>query len=213
MRTLRSVYRVVEFPACDGLLPVRDQCVVGEITATYFITIAFVALFGTCRRMSSPWPAAATMSRRSWRTRQLFHTDARVVQPFHTIVTMAALMRFATTNHRRWLAVAGLCAGLSSLFKCVGLYAVATAALFALFHEQQRIRSSFMADADHILPFLGGAFFIPLVMLTVAIVRNVQRTSRDVTVVAVCIGDVCLSRGDHPSNLAARHSRRSIRGD
>jgi hypothetical protein len=60
---------------------------------------------------------------------------------FATIAAAAALLRFAATERRRWLLVAGACAAVSFLFKSVGLYTVAAAALFAVFHEQERSKA------------------------------------------------------------------------
>jgi hypothetical protein len=48
----------------------------------------------------------------------------------------AALFRYIDVDRRRWLLLAGLCAGLSIVVKIVGLYFVAAVLLFFLFREQ-----------------------------------------------------------------------------
>ena len=55
---------------------------------------------------------------------------------FLATASIAALFRFLETQRARWLAVAGLLAGLSILVKIVGLYLVAATLLFLLFVEQ-----------------------------------------------------------------------------
>ncbi len=61
---------------------------------------------------------------------------------FFAVFGAAALLRFLETEHRRWLVLAGACGGLSLLVKVVGLYFVAAALLFLVFHEQGRSRPS-----------------------------------------------------------------------
>jgi Dolichyl-phosphate-mannose-protein mannosyltransferase len=50
--------------------------------------------------------------------------------------SLAALFRYLDTRRTTWLAVAGVCAGLSVLIKVVGLYLVAATLLFFAFMEQ-----------------------------------------------------------------------------
>ena len=54
----------------------------------------------------------------------------------------AGLLRFLDSGRRRWLFVAGLCAGISCLVKIVGLYFVAGTLLFLVFDEQATTRVS-----------------------------------------------------------------------
>ena len=57
---------------------------------------------------------------------------------FLATASIAALFRFLETQRARWLAVAGLLAGLSILIKIVGLYLVAATLFFFVFLEQSR---------------------------------------------------------------------------
>ncbi|HVO80646.1 MAG TPA: glycosyltransferase family 39 protein [Terriglobales bacterium] len=49
---------------------------------------------------------------------------------------LAALLRYLDTNSARWLFLAGLCGGISFVFKVSGLYFIASALLFFVFVEQ-----------------------------------------------------------------------------
>jgi hypothetical protein len=55
---------------------------------------------------------------------------------FFATFGMAALLRYVGVGKRRWLFLAGLCAGLSFLAKITAAYFVAAALLFFIFHEQ-----------------------------------------------------------------------------
>ncbi len=55
---------------------------------------------------------------------------------FFAVFGTAALLRYIDTRSRRWLFVAGVCAGLSIVVKVIGLYFVAAAILFFVFCEQ-----------------------------------------------------------------------------
>ena len=50
---------------------------------------------------------------------------------------IAAMLRFLDTGHIRWILLAGGFAGVSMLFKITGLYWLAAAILFLVYHEQQ----------------------------------------------------------------------------
>ena len=60
---------------------------------------------------------------------------------FFATFGLAAVLRFLDTNHRKWLFVAGLCCGISFLFKLSAIYFAAGVFLFFVFHEQENTRS------------------------------------------------------------------------
>ncbi len=105
-----------------------------------FCTIcAFVGLYAVCRCILDPWAATATTGVAFLAAvPNYFAPMPTWYNLFCLIAMIGALLRFAATEHRRWLVVAGAIAGLSFLFKSVGLYSVATAAMFVVFHEQRR---------------------------------------------------------------------------
>ena len=55
---------------------------------------------------------------------------------FFATFGLAALLRYVEVQSRHWLLVAGICGGISFLFKMTGLYFVAGALLFLVFREQ-----------------------------------------------------------------------------
>lgn len=60
---------------------------------------------------------------------------------FFATFGLAAVLRNLDTNHRKWLFVAGLCCGISFLFKLSGIYSAVGVLLFFVFHEQEITRS------------------------------------------------------------------------
>ena len=83
----------------------------------------------------------------------------------------AALMRFTETAHKRWIVGAGLLGGLSILVKIVGLYYVAAALLFFVWHEYQTARDHNPAGPGRV--YRGYAVFVTaaLVVFVVMLVR------------------------------------------
>lgn len=101
-------------------------------TALLVVSIPYVAaLYWIARRMASPMIAcvvAATCV--AWSLPNYF---APLPSWFNLILAVwgaAALLRYSETRRVRWLAGAGMCAGISVCFKIVGLYYLAAAALW-----------------------------------------------------------------------------------
>jgi hypothetical protein len=59
---------------------------------------------------------------------------------FFATFGLAATMRYLDTNARKWLFAAGLCCGISFLFKLSGIYFAAGVLLFLVFREQELAR-------------------------------------------------------------------------
>ncbi len=59
---------------------------------------------------------------------------------FFATFGLAAVLRYLDTNARKWLFVAGLCCGISFLFKLSGIYFAAGVLLFLVFREQELAR-------------------------------------------------------------------------
>lgn len=59
---------------------------------------------------------------------------------FLAVAAVAAAFRYLETRHRRWLAGAGACVGLSITIKVAGLYMLAALLLFAVHREQEMSR-------------------------------------------------------------------------
>jgi hypothetical protein len=60
---------------------------------------------------------------------------------FFATFGLAAALRYLETEHRRWLFIAGICGGVSILFKISGLYFVAGVLFFLLFRERLVLRT------------------------------------------------------------------------
>jgi hypothetical protein len=93
-----------------------------------------VAFFFLSSRLVSPWAAAGfTLLAVAWGIPNNSTPMPSWYNMFFATFGVAALFRAIETNRRAWLFVAGLCGGISFLFKLSGLYFVAGAALFLLF--------------------------------------------------------------------------------
>ena len=93
---------------------------------------------------------------------------------FFATFGLAAVLRYLDTDSRKWLFVAGLCCGISFLFKLSGIYFAAGVFLFFVFHEQEIARSDPGGQRPHAgfysaLVVLGLVGFLSALVL---IVRN-----------------------------------------
>jgi hypothetical protein len=101
--------------------------------------IAFLALYGLCRRVLPEWVSALTTAAAFLASLPNYFSPMPTwYNLFCTIFAVVAMLHYHDTQRLRWLAVAGACTGMSFLFKLVGIYFVAAAALFVIFAEQQR---------------------------------------------------------------------------
>jgi hypothetical protein len=95
------------------------------------------AVFSIAARFLAPAGAAAvTLLAVAWSLPNYPAAMPSWFNLFFATFGAAALLRFAETDRRRWLWVAGACAGLSCLAKIAGLYFLAAALLFLAFREQ-----------------------------------------------------------------------------
>lgn len=100
--------------------------------------IGFSVLYLLCRRIASPWIAAlASFAAFTASVPNYFSSMPTWYNLYCTLAGALAMSYYADTRRLRWVAVAGLCTGLSFLFKSVGLYFLPAAALFAVFIEQR----------------------------------------------------------------------------
>lgn len=87
---------------------------------------------------------------------------------FFTTWGVLALIRYTEGNKKRWLWIAGVCAGLSFLVKIAGLYFVAAALLFFVFRERTLTRFAGQKTGRKGLPyriFVTGGLVAFLVLL------------------------------------------------
>jgi 4-amino-4-deoxy-L-arabinose transferase-like glycosyltransferase len=106
-------------------------CFLGWIPALYFIA----------RRFASPFGAGAvTLLAVAWSVPNYPEAMPSWYNLFFATWGVLSLLRYTETEKRRWLWIAGLCAGLSILVKISGLYFIAGVLLFFLFREQSLAR-------------------------------------------------------------------------
>ena len=103
----------------------------------FLFFLPFVAaLYGIALRLVSPAVAAlVTLLCVAWSVPNYFASLPSWYNLFFATFGGLALIRHVETGRARWLFLAGLCAGVSVLFKIVGLYFVAAALFFLAFRE------------------------------------------------------------------------------
>ncbi len=164
----------------------------GWVPSVYFIA----------RRFAGPVAAAgATLLSVAWSVPNYPEAMPSWYNLFFATWGVLALIRFIESEKKRWLWIAGLCAGLSFLVKISGLYFIAAALLFFVFYELNLSRTApeakrpalgykFLASAALLLfasvvvglilkrPTFGEAFYfiLPNVSLVALLLRNLWRT-------------------------------------
>ncbi|HLM81365.1 MAG TPA: hypothetical protein VK302_12145 [Terriglobales bacterium] len=91
--------------------------------------------YAALRFVSMPVAGAVTLLAVAWSIPNYSAAMPSWYNLFFATFGLAALLRYIETQKRRWLLAAGLCGGISCLFKISGLYFVAGALLFLLFRE------------------------------------------------------------------------------
>jgi hypothetical protein len=106
----------------------------------YLFFLAWVpAFYYLASRFGAPWVAAAiTLLAVAWSVPNYTTAMPSWYNLFFATFGVAALFRHVETRRHRWLFIAGLCGGISFLFKLSGLYYVAGAGLFLLFPATNR---------------------------------------------------------------------------
>jgi len=104
----------------------------------FIFFVAWVpALFYIASRFVSPYTSAGlTLLAVAWSVPNYSAAVPSWYNLFFAVFGTAALLRYMETKTRRWIFLAGLCAGLSILVKIIGLYFVAAGILFFVFREQ-----------------------------------------------------------------------------
>ena len=96
------------------------------------------ALFYAAMRFASPLAAGiTTLIAVGWSLPNYTASLPSWYNLSFAVLGTAALLRFVDVRSRRWLFLAGLCAGVSFLMKLVGLYFVAAVLLYLVYHEQE----------------------------------------------------------------------------
>ncbi len=111
------------------------------VSMRYVLFLFFLAWvpafhYAGSRFVSAPVAAATTLLAVVWGLPNYAAAMPSWYNLFFATFGLAALLRYIEVQSRRWLVVAGICGGISVLFKMTGLYFVAGVLLFLLFREQ-----------------------------------------------------------------------------
>jgi len=125
------------------------------------------ALFGVARRFTAPSGAAAiTLLGVVWSLPNYAVAVPSWYNLFFATFGTLALLHYLETARARWLMAAGLCGGLSFLIKIAGLYYLAGALLFLVFHaharSRERLDPSETAPAYRLFVIAGLALFVAM---------------------------------------------------
>jgi hypothetical protein len=104
--------------------------------------------YAALRFVSMPVAGAVTLLAVAWSIPNYSAAMPSWYNLFFATFGLAALLRYIETRNRRWLLAAGLCGGISCLFKISGLYFVAGALLFLLFREVVVPRTKVMSRRE-----------------------------------------------------------------
>jgi hypothetical protein len=102
-------------------------CFVAWVPAVFYVASRFASAYNS---------AALTLLAVAWSVPNYSAAVPSWYNLFFAIFGTAALLRYMETRTRRWVFIAGLCAGLSIIVKIIGLYFVAAGILFFVFREQ-----------------------------------------------------------------------------
>lgn len=94
--------------------------------------------YAASRFVSEPMAAAVTLLAVVWGPPNCATPMPSWYNLFFATFGLAALLRYIEVRTRRWLVLAGICGGISFLFKMTGLYFVAGVLLFLAFRETMR---------------------------------------------------------------------------
>ncbi len=111
------------------------------VSMRYVLFLFFLAWvpafhYAASRFVFAPVAAATTLLAVAWGLPNYAAAMPSWYNLFFATFGLAALLRYIEVQSRRWLVVAGICGGISFLFKMTGLYFVAGVLLFLLFREQ-----------------------------------------------------------------------------
>jgi Dolichyl-phosphate-mannose-protein mannosyltransferase len=119
-------------------------------------TIYYVA----SRFVSEPKAAAVTLLAVVWGPPNCATPMPSWYNLFFATFGLAALLRYIEVRTRRWLVLAGICGGISFLFKMTGLYFVAGVLLFLAFRETMR-------PSEELLHYNRSTFYRIFLVLSV----------------------------------------------
>lgn len=138
-----------------------------------------IAVFWIATNMVSEWIAASvTFFAVLWSLPNYSAAMPSWYNLFFATFGIAALFQFMRSRSKKWLFIAGLCAGLSFLVKIAGLYFLAAALLYCVYHEQELSASQDEKPSTH--RNTAYTFFVTasLALFTALVFRMIYRGAR-----------------------------------
>ena len=156
------------------------------------------AVYGIASRFAEVFSAGAvTLLAVAWSVPNYSAALPSWYNLFFATFGLAAILHYLDANARKWLFVAGLCCGISFLFKLSGIYFAAGVLLFLVFREQdlcrgdprgQKPRQSFYS----VIVILGLGSFVTALFLLVrahqSAVAVVEFVLPGMSLAALCLG-------------------------
>jgi hypothetical protein len=102
----------------------------------FFLAWVPAIYLAAVRFVSSPVASAVTFLAVAWSIPNYSAPMPSWYNLFFATFGLVSILRYIETGNRGWLFIAGLCGGLSFLFKQTGLYFIAAVLLFLVFREQ-----------------------------------------------------------------------------
>jgi hypothetical protein len=102
----------------------------------FFLAWVPAVYYSASRFVSAPLASALTFLAVAWGPPNYAAAMPSWYNLFFATFGLAALLRYIEVQTRRWLLLAGVCGGISLLFKLPGLYFVAGVLLFLVYREQ-----------------------------------------------------------------------------
>jgi hypothetical protein len=133
------------------------------------------AVYSLARDFLRPWTAGAvTLLAVAWSVPNYPAAMPSWFLLFLTTFGTLALSKYATQPKMHWLILAGLCGGLSFLFKTVGLYFIAGGLIFLVFREQDLARTETDTSQNHRTPTFVGFLILCLVIFLSCLIKLVM---------------------------------------
>jgi len=128
----------------------------------FFLAWVPAIYLAAVRFVSSPVASAVTFLAVAWSIPNYSAPMPSWYNLFFATFGLVSILRYIETGNRGWLFIAGLCGGLSFLFKQTGLYFIAAVLLFLVFREQVAPSNRSSRNTETVLYriFLVGSLFL-----------------------------------------------------
>ena len=150
-----------------------------RIVLFIFFLAWVIAVFWIATNMVSEWIAASvTFFAVLWSLPNYSAAMPSWYNLFFATFGIAALFQFMRSRSKKWLFIAGLCAGLSFLVKIAGLYFLAAALLYCVYYEQELSASQDEEPSTHRNTAYTIFVTASLALFTALVFRMIYRGAR-----------------------------------